>query len=87
MLLAPGGTQKQAMDNTTTYRCHQPQTDHHMVAIHHLADGREVVVNRLAGESVLKGANVFAPGMLAATPGIAAGDLVAISVALEQPGG
>lgn len=51
-----------------------------------LAAGREVVINRLAGESVLKGANVFAPGLLAATPGIAAGDLVAVSVAVEQPG-
>jgi predicted ribosome-associated RNA-binding protein Tma20 len=45
--------------------------------------GREVAINRIAGESVLKGADVFSPGLLAVTPGVAAGDLVAVSVALE----
>lgn len=51
------------------------------------AGGREVVVNRLAGEAVLQGANVFAPGLLAASSGLAEGDLVAVTVALEQQGG
>ncbi|WIA10672.1 hypothetical protein OEZ85_010852 [Tetradesmus obliquus] len=50
--------------------------------------GREVVINRLAGEAVLKGANVFSPGLLAASRGLAAGDAVAVTVALERrPGG
>lgn len=48
--------------------------------------GQEVLINRYAGESVLKGANVFAPGLLAATPGIAADDMVAVSVAVGQAG-
>jgi len=49
--------------------------------------GREVVVNRLAGEAVLQGAHVFAPGLLAASPGLTEGDLVAVTVAREQQGG
>uniref|UniRef100_A0A383VZZ1 SAM-dependent MTase RsmB/NOP-type domain-containing protein n=1 Tax=Tetradesmus obliquus TaxID=3088 RepID=A0A383VZZ1_TETOB len=50
--------------------------------------GREVVINRLAGEAVLKGAHVFSPGLLAASRGLAAGDAVAVTVALERrPGG
>jgi predicted ribosome-associated RNA-binding protein Tma20 len=48
------------------------------------AEGREVVVNRLAGEAVLKGAHVFSPGLLAASAGLAAGDTVALTVALEK---
>lgn len=47
------------------------------------AGDREVVVNRLAGEAVLQGANVYAPGLLASTPGLAEGDLVAVTVAVE----
>ncbi|KAI8472058.1 MAG: S-adenosyl-L-methionine-dependent methyltransferase [Monoraphidium minutum] len=43
-----------------------------------------IAINRYAGEAVLKGADVFSPGLLAATPGLAAGDLVAVSVALEE---
>ncbi|KAF6253304.1 S-adenosyl-L-methionine-dependent methyltransferase [Scenedesmus sp. NREL 46B-D3] len=54
----------------------------------HPSGGREVVINRLAGEAVLKGAHVFSPGLLAASPGLAAGDTVAVTVALEKrPGG
>ncbi|GLI63582.1 hypothetical protein VaNZ11_006585 [Volvox africanus] len=47
----------------------------------------EVVINRFAGEAVFKGAHVYAPGVLAASGGIAAGDLVAVSAALERPVG
>ncbi|GIL82099.1 hypothetical protein Vretifemale_11036 [Volvox reticuliferus] len=47
----------------------------------------EVVINRFAGEAVLKGAHVYAPGILAASAGIAAGDLVVVSAALERPVG
>lgn len=46
-----------------------------------------MVVNRLAGEAVLQGAHVFAPGLLAASPGLTEGDLVAVTVAREQQGG
>ncbi|KAK9816959.1 hypothetical protein WJX72_007474 [[Myrmecia] bisecta] len=49
--------------------------------------GKEVVIARGAGEAVLRGAHIFVPGVLACSPGIQKGDLVAVSVALEQPGG
>jgi len=47
---------------------------------------REVVVNRAAGEAILKGADVYVPGVLAASANLAAGDLCAVSCALELPG-
>jgi predicted ribosome-associated RNA-binding protein Tma20 len=47
---------------------------------------REVLVDRLAAEAVLKGAHVYAPGLLACSPGVAEGDLVAVAAALELPG-
>lgn len=46
----------------------------------------EVVIDRQAGEAVLKGADVFAPGLLACSAGVQEGDLVAVSIALEAPG-
>jgi predicted ribosome-associated RNA-binding protein Tma20 len=45
-----------------------------------------VVISRKAGEAVLRGAQVFVPGVLAVTAGLAAGDLVAVMVALDKPG-
>lgn len=50
------------------------------------AEGRQVVINRYAGEAVLRGANVYCPGLLAASAGLAEGDLVGVSVAVELPG-
>ena len=35
------------------------------------------MIGRKAGEAVMRGAHVFVPGILALTPGILAGDLVA----------
>eukprot|EP00775_Hariotina_reticulata_P008168 gene8168-8359_t len=49
--------------------------------------GREVFINRHAAEAVLKGAQVYSPGLLAASPGLVEGDLVAVAVALEQQAG
>ena len=43
-------------------------------------------MNRYAGEAVLRGAQVFSPGLLAASGGLAVGDLVGVSVACELPG-
>jgi hypothetical protein len=43
------------------------------------------VISRKAGEAVLRGAEVFVPGVLAASAGVEAGDLVAVSLALELP--
>ena len=52
-----------------------------------ITGGREVVINRLAGEAVLQGANVYAPGLLASSTGLAEGDLVAVTVAVEPSTG
>lgn len=43
-----------------------------------------MVITRKAGEAVLRGAEVFVPGVLACSPGIAAGDAVTVSVAIES---
>lgn len=51
-----------------------------------VTQGREVIVGRKAGESMLRGANAYAPGVLACTAGIEKGDLVAVSVGVELPG-
>ncbi|KAG1673418.1 hypothetical protein FOA52_002183 [Chlamydomonas sp. UWO 241] len=48
--------------------------------------GKEVVISRKTGEAVLRGAPVYAPGLLACSSGVEAGDTVAVSVALERPG-
>ncbi|GFR42950.1 hypothetical protein Agub_g3839, partial [Astrephomene gubernaculifera] len=47
---------------------------------------KEVVVSRKAGEAVLRGAPVYAPGVLAVSSGVARGELVALAVARERPG-
>ena len=47
-------------------------------------EGREVIVGRMAGESMLKGAHCYAPGVLAMTQGLVEGDRVAVSVAVER---
>ncbi|KAH7296973.1 hypothetical protein KP509_26G046900 [Ceratopteris richardii] len=46
---------------------------------------KEVVVSRKCAEAVLRGANVFVPGVLACSGHVEQGDIVAISVALEHP--
>lgn len=47
---------------------------------------KEIIIDRKAGEAVLRGADVFIPGVLASNPGLAVGDRVAVSVALERSG-
>ena len=49
-------------------------------------EGKEIIVGRMAGESMLKGANGYAPGILALTSGIMKGDTVAVSVGVEVDG-
>ena len=51
------------------------------------AQGLEVIVGRRAGESMLRGAECYAPGVLACTTGIVAGDTVSVSVGLEVDSG
>lgn len=47
---------------------------------------KDVVVTRKAGEAVLRGAPVFAPGVLAMSKHLVEGDVVAVSIAREIPG-
>lgn len=46
---------------------------------------REIAVNRICGEAVLRGADVFVPGVMGATKSIEAGQIVAVSIAKEPP--
>ncbi|PIA30158.1 hypothetical protein AQUCO_05700098v1 [Aquilegia coerulea] len=60
----------------------------HTIEYGHAADQpvKEVVVSRKCAEAVLRGAQVFVPGVLACSAHIEIGDTVAVSVAVEQPG-
>ncbi|CAO2168861.1 unnamed protein product [Urochloa humidicola] len=46
---------------------------------------KEIVVSRKCAESVLRGAQVYVPGVLACSSHVEKGDKVAVSVAVEQP--
>ncbi|CAN8295285.1 unnamed protein product [Cochlearia groenlandica] len=47
---------------------------------------KEVLVSRKCAEAVLRGAQVYVPGVLACTAHVEKGDAVAVCVAVEQPG-
>ncbi|KAK9051256.1 hypothetical protein SSX86_027883 [Deinandra increscens subsp. villosa] len=47
---------------------------------------KEVIVSRKCAEAVLRGAQVYVPGILACSAHVDKGDKVAISVGVEQPG-
>ncbi|XP_020268515.1 putative methyltransferase NSUN6 isoform X2 [Asparagus officinalis] len=47
---------------------------------------KEIIVSRKCAEAVLRGAQVFVPGVLACSSHVEKGDVVAVSVAVEQPG-
>lgn len=52
------------------------------------ADGKppkEVIVSRKCAEAVLRGAQVYVPGVMACSAHVESGDVVAVSVAVEQP--
>jgi 16S rRNA C967 or C1407 C5-methylase (RsmB/RsmF family) len=44
--------------------------------------GREVIVGMMAGQAMLKGAELYVPGILASTKSLNPGDLVAVSIGL-----
>ncbi|XP_072992243.1 rRNA (cytosine-C(5))-methyltransferase NOP2C isoform X1 [Typha latifolia] len=46
---------------------------------------KEVIVSRKCAEAVLRGAQIFVPGVLACSSHVEIGDKVAVSVAVEQP--
>ncbi|KAK2992044.1 hypothetical protein RJ640_028272, partial [Escallonia rubra] len=47
---------------------------------------KEVIVSRKCAEAVLRGAQVYVPGVLACSAHVENGDVVAVSVAVEQAG-
>ncbi|ERN09079.1 hypothetical protein AMTR_s00014p00018570 [Amborella trichopoda] len=47
---------------------------------------KEVIVSRKCAEAVLRGAQIFVPGVMACSSHVEKGDVVAVSVAVEQPG-
>lgn len=51
-----------------------------------LACGREVAVNRRCAEAVLRGADVFVPGVLGCSVGVEEGMLVAVTAVVEPLG-
>ncbi|KAJ9529721.1 hypothetical protein QJQ45_014495 [Haematococcus lacustris] len=66
-----------------------PAAKAHMFAGQHAGlqcRSRELVISRKAAESVLRGAPVFVPGVLACSAGLKPDDLVAVTVAVELPG-
>ncbi|XP_010557151.1 PREDICTED: putative methyltransferase NSUN6 [Tarenaya hassleriana] len=46
---------------------------------------KEVIVSRKCAEAVLRGAQVYVPGVMACSAHVEKGDAVAVSVAIEQP--
>lgn len=46
---------------------------------------KEIIVSRKCAEAVLRGAQVYVPGILACSAHVEKGDLVAVSVGVEQP--
>lgn len=45
---------------------------------------KEVIVGKMCGSAVLRGAEVYAPGVLGVTPGVGVGELVAVYVDLDD---
>jgi predicted ribosome-associated RNA-binding protein Tma20 len=46
---------------------------------------KEVIVSRKCGEAVLRGAQIYVPGVMACSSHVEEGDKVAVSVAIEKP--
>ncbi|GMH12451.1 hypothetical protein Nepgr_014292 [Nepenthes gracilis] len=78
------------------FKCHIPGLDYvvfvrgtgpHKVEYAYAPDqpSKEVIVSRKCAESVLRGAQVYVPGVLACSAHVEKGDAVAVSVAVEQP--
>ncbi|KAL7187081.1 hypothetical protein ACSBR1_037201 [Camellia fascicularis] len=60
----------------------------HNISYAHAQDKppKEIIVSRKCAEAVLRGAQVYVPGVLACSAHVEKGDAVAVSVAVEQPG-
>ncbi|KAJ3709337.1 hypothetical protein LUZ61_013042 [Rhynchospora tenuis] len=59
---------------------------HHVPYHHHPAHPlKEVIVSRKCAEAVLRGAQIYVPGVMACSAHVEKGDKVAVSVAIEKP--
>ncbi|KAB1208008.1 putative methyltransferase NSUN6 [Morella rubra] len=52
----------------------------------HYRPPKEVIVSRKCAEAVLRGAQVYVPGVVACSAHVEKGDTIAVSAAVEQPG-
>ncbi|GMY19176.1 putative methyltransferase NSUN6 isoform X5, partial [Fagus crenata] len=53
--------------------------------IHYDRPPKEIIVSRKCAEAVLRGAQVYVPGVVACSAHVAKGDVVTVSVGVEQP--
>lgn len=95
LLAMQHGTDGQGIDNDLIHKCPIPGLEYvvfvrgsgpHVIEYAHESGQplKEVIVSRKCAESVLRGAQVFVPGVLACSAHVEKGDHVAVSVATEQ---
>ncbi|XP_041007192.1 rRNA (cytosine-C(5))-methyltransferase NOP2C [Juglans microcarpa x Juglans regia] len=58
----------------------------HTIDYGHTHTSKEVIVSRKCAEAVLRGAQVYVPGVMACSAHVEKGDMIAVSAAVEQPG-
>lgn len=96
-IFADGDPCKEVSCSVPVTKCQVPGLDYvlfvegsgpHKIEYHDAANKplKEVIVSRKCAEAVLRGAQVFVPGVLACSGHVEIGDTVAVSVAVEQPG-
>lgn len=90
-------SQKKSLETGSISKCQLPGLDYvvfvrgsgpHTIEYGYEIDRppKEVIVSRKCAEAVLRGAQVYVPGVLACSSHVEKGDVVAVSVAVEQPG-
>ncbi|XP_021769324.1 putative methyltransferase NSUN6 isoform X2 [Chenopodium quinoa] len=90
------GTDGRDIDNDLIHKCPIPGLDYvvfvqgtgpHKIEYADVIEQpvKEVIVSRKCAEAVLRGAQVYVPGVLACSAHVEKGDSVAVSVAIEQP--
>ncbi|KAL5716327.1 rRNA (cytosine-C(5))-methyltransferase nop2c [Ranunculus cassubicifolius] len=95
--LGNGDARRASVHNVPITKCQVPGLDYvvfvegsgpHVIEYGDAADNppKEVIVSRKCAEAVLRGAQVFVPGVLACSGHVEVGDTVAVSVSVEQPG-
>ncbi|KAJ6736059.1 hypothetical protein OIU85_018282 [Salix viminalis] len=90
-----GSPPEESLKKGPIVKCHIPGLDYvlfvkgsgpHVIDYGYVpgAPPKEVIVSRKCAEAVLRGAQVFVPGVLACSAHVEKGDTVAVSVAIEQ---